>query len=72
MKEWGIYIALVFVVAVVVRTVYEVGRILGARLDELHQKVDVLQEKLEEIETNLETERIDKTYVNPIDIDRRV
>lgn len=28
MKEWGIYIALVFVVAVVVRTVYEVGRIV--------------------------------------------
>jgi len=50
MKEWGIYIALILVVASVVSTVVEVGKILGKSLDELHEKVDALQEKLEENE----------------------
>jgi hypothetical protein len=33
-------------------------------MDELHEKVDALQEKLDEIEANQDS----KTYVNPIDL----
>jgi hypothetical protein len=64
MKEWEPLILAVAVVIIVVRAVYDVGGVLGKRLDELHEKVDALQEKLEEIEANQDT----KHYVNPIDL----
>jgi hypothetical protein len=64
MKEWGIIIAAVLAVAYVVHSIYEVGSVLGTRLDELHDKVDALQEKLDEIEANQNR----KTYINPIDL----
>ena len=68
MKEWGIIIAATLAVAYSVHSIYEVGGVLGTRLDELHEKVDTLQGKVEEIEDNFETERINKNHVNPIDL----
>jgi predicted hydrocarbon binding protein len=68
MKEWGIIITVVVVGILTSQAVYQVGRLIGARLDEidekLDEKLDALQEKLEEIE---ETERR-KRFVNPIDL----
>jgi hypothetical protein len=54
MKEWEPFILAVAVVIIVIRTVYDVGRVLGTRLDELHEKVDTLLEKIEEIESKLD------------------
>ena len=64
MKEWEPLILTVAVVIIVVRAVYDVGGVLGKRLDELHEKVDALQETVEEIEANQNR----KPYVNPIDL----
>jgi uncharacterized membrane protein (DUF106 family) len=64
MKEWVIIVAAVLAIASIVRSIYHVGSVLGFRLDELHEKVDALQEKLEEIESNQDR----KPYVNPIDL----
>ena len=64
MKEWGIIIAVVLAFAYIIHSIFEVGSVLGRRLDELHEKVDALQEKLEEIEANQDK----KPYVNPIDL----
>jgi trans-2-enoyl-CoA reductase len=50
MKEWGIVIAAALVVAYIIHAIYQVGSVLGKSLDELHEKVDALQEKLEEDE----------------------
>jgi hypothetical protein len=51
-------------VAFIVHTVRDVGGIIGKSLDELHEKVDAIQEKLEEIEA----EQGGTKYINPIDI----
>jgi hypothetical protein len=64
MKDWVIIIAAVLAVASIVRSIYHMGSVLGFRLDELHEKVDAMQEKLEEIEANQDK----KPYVNPIDL----
>jgi prefoldin subunit 5 len=77
MKEFLELLIVVAVVGIPVgfsvnNSIFKVGGALEEKLNELHKKVDALQEKLEEIEANLETEQIDKTYVNPIDIDRRI
>lgn len=52
MKEWGSLIAAVLAICYIIYAIEKVGAILGKRLDELHDKVDVLQEKLDEIEAN--------------------
>ena len=67
MKEWGIIVAALFAVFYIVHSVYSSGRIVSTQLDELHAKVDALQEKVNSIEADLESDRIDKNYVNPID-----
>jgi hypothetical protein len=64
MEKWGIIIAAVLAVSYVVHSIYHVGSVLGYRLDELHEKVDAMQEKLDEIEANQDG----KTYVNPIEL----
>ena len=76
MEKWGIIILICVGSILTSQAVYQVGRLIGKRLDEidekLNEKLDTLQEKLEEIESDIETERINKTYVNPIDINRRI
>ncbi|MGA3371020.1 MAG: hypothetical protein ABSC48_04585 [Terracidiphilus sp.] len=47
MKDWGIILAALFAVGAIIRSIYHVGSVLGFRLDELHEKVDALQEKIE-------------------------
>lgn len=68
MKEWGIIIGVALVVYFIDRAINQ----LGKALDELHEKVHVLQERLNEIETSIEDQQIKRNYVNPIDIDRRI
>ena len=68
MKDWGIIIAAFLAVFYIVHSIYKSGGIVGAQLDELDKKVDALQEKLDQIESDLETERTNKHYVNPIDL----
>jgi hypothetical protein len=64
MKEWGIIIAASLALAYIVHSIYHVGSVLGFRIDELHEKVDAMQEKFDEIEA----EQDKKTYLNPIDL----
>ncbi len=61
---WAIIIAIVLVSVFLAHDISTVGHILGESLDELHKKVDALQEKLEEIETKQDR----KPYVNPVDL----
>jgi hypothetical protein len=46
----------------------EVNQQVVGELDKINEKVDALQEKLDEIESSIESQRIDKHYVNPIDL----
>ena len=64
MEKWGIIVAGVLAFIFITRSIYHVGSVLGFRLDELHDKVDALQEKLD----GIEAEQDRKPYVNPIDL----
>lgn len=72
MEKWGIIILICVGGILTSQAVYQIGRLIGKRLDEidekLNEKLDALQEKVEEIEGILETERINKNYVNPIEL----
>lgn len=52
-----------FALAAIIRSIYHVGSVLGYRLDELHEKVDAMQERLDDIEA----ESNKKSHVNPFD-----
>lgn len=68
MKEWEPFFAVLAVAIFVARSISDIGNALGKRLDELHEKVDALQGKLDDIESDLETSRLDGNYKNPIDL----
>jgi membrane protein DedA with SNARE-associated domain len=68
MEKWEIIILICVVGILTSQAVYQVGRLIGARLDEIDEKInkklDAMQEKLDEIEANQDR----KPYVNPIDL----
>jgi hypothetical protein len=72
MKAWEIVVlvalAVIYAVHSIGKVVVEVGTVIGTRLEELHEKVDAMQEKLDEIETRAGS----GAYVNPIELDRRI
>lgn len=54
MKEWEPFFAVVAVVLFVVFSISDVEKSLRKRIEELHQKVDALQETLDGMEQKIE------------------
>jgi len=48
---WAILIAVVVMGSIATKAISEIGEVLAKSLDELHEKVDALQEKIDEIES---------------------
>jgi hypothetical protein len=60
---WG-YIA----ISIFGEAYIELQKSIGESTKEIKEEIKRLEIKIDEIESNLETERINKTYVNPIDL----
>jgi len=69
MKWWQIALAVVCLWIVYGWVCHIMGglRELARKIDVLDEKVDAIQKELRSIASDLESERIDEDYVNPID-----
>lgn len=61
---WTVLIAIVVVAYIILHAISRATHILGTALDELTNKVDAIQGKLDEIEDGQDGKR----YVNPIEL----
>jgi tRNA(Phe) wybutosine-synthesizing methylase Tyw3 len=67
MRDWQAIGILVLCATVWLEYVVErMGRVILSRVDEAHEKLDALQQRLEEIEAKQDEST--STYVNPIDL----